>query len=339
MVKPFSSYRIEERSYVSYIKREIHHGNLKRHFSQKQVGEIDIIVSELTSNLIKYAGSGDLLFRTFDVGESDSVFEILCLDRGEGMADTLKMKKDGYSTSSTLGQGLGAIERLSTTTALYSTPGWGTIVYAMVSTQTQTKAMNSPGFEFSSRALMVNKPRETECGDGYCIQETPTHYRMFFGDGLGHGPHAKTAVDKAIEYFLQSPENDPVVILKNIHDYVRKTRGLVATIALCDKQAGTWKFCGVGNILTRVFSGIQYKNYMPYNGTLGLNIPNSMNSSVYPVERNQHVIMCSDGINTRWDIGRFPSVFRYDSIILAACIYKDHVRGTDDASVLIVKVN
>ena len=338
MGESFHNYHIAERSFVSYIKREIHQGNLKRNFSERQIGEIDIIVSEMTSNLIKYVGSGDLLYRAYNIGDQDSVFEVLCIDKGEGIVDLIKMRKDGFSSSTTLGQGLGAIERLSTYSQLYSQLGWGTILYSKVSTPGLNKPGHANGIDISSRGLVVNKPRESVCGDGYCIQDTKTHYRVLFADGLGHGPAAKKATDQAIEYFLASEENDPVELLRKIHGSVRHTRGLVGTIAICDRKAEEWVICGVGNILTRIYGGIHHKNYMPYNGTLGLNIPNSMNRSVYPVEKNQHLIMCSDGINSRWDLNRFPGAFRYDNMILASCIYKDYVRGTDDASVLIIKV-
>jgi len=339
MVSSFTSYRIEERSYVALLKREIHQSNLKRRFSKTQIGEIDIIVSEITSNLIKYVGHGDVLHRAYDIGAEDSAFEIICLDKGAGITDTLKMRRDGYSTSATLGQGLGAIERLSSRTQLYSIPGWGTILYALVTTNGIEDLIKSKHYEISTRALLINKTHETVCGDGYFVQNTASHYRILFGDGLGHGHSAKEAMDRAGEYFIKSKENDPVVLLREIHEAVRRTRGLVATVAICEKQHAEWNLAGVGNILTRFYSGVQHKNYMPYNGTIGLNIPTSMNSSTVPLEKNQHVIMCSDGINTRWDLNKYPAIFRYDGIILASCIYHDNARGTDDASVLVTKVN
>jgi hypothetical protein len=221
----------------------------------------------------------------------------------------------------------------------YSIPSWGTVAYSQTSTE-KNKHVAVPGrTEISIRALLVNKAREVVCGDGYSFKDSPTHSKIFFGDGLGHGPFAKEAVDKASECFIACEEKDPVDIIRKMHDYVRRTRGLVGTVAICDKISGEWRICGVGNILTRMYSGIQYKNYMAYNGTIGLNIPNSMNSSAFPLERNQHLVMCSDGITTRWDTTKFPHIFRYDPMVLAASIYKDFNRGTDDSSILIAKVN
>jgi hypothetical protein len=114
---------------------------------------------------------------------------------------------------------------------------------------------------------------------------------------------------------------------------------LVATVAILDRKKLEWRVCGIGNILTRLYHGISYKNYMSYNGTVGLNIPTSLNNSVFPAERNQQLIMSSDGIRTRWDLAKFPSILKFDTMILAASIFKEFNRATDDSSILIAKVN
>lgn len=338
MDRPFTSYRIEERSYISFIKRQIHSEVSHRRFSDTQVGEIDIIVSELCSNLVKHAGGGELLYRTFDLHGQHSRFEIICIDKGPGMGDIARMRRDGMSTTNTLGQGLGAIERLSTFSQVYSILGWGTVVYALVSTEEET-FLSKSGLEVVVRALCVCKPREEACGDGYRVKRNGSEVRLFFGDGLGHGPHAKEAVDWAGDFFLDCDEPDPVPVIRLMHERVRRTRGLVATVAIGDLVKNEWHVCGVGNILMRVYRGVQYRNYMSYNGTIGLNIPNAMKSSVFPLEKNQHLVLCSDGMRTRWDLSRYPSISKYDSMLMAAALYSDFTRGTDDSSILIAKVS
>lgn len=338
MGNAFTSYRVEDRSFVSYIKREIHSLVAHAKFPEKQRHEIDIIVSELSSNVIKHAGGGELLYRILTHGDERSTFEILSIDNGPGIADVAKVMKDGISTTGTLGHGLGAIDRLSTLSQVYSIPKWGTIHYAMVGRKREEERGRKTGFNVDIAALCVSKPRETVCGDGYRIKETSAEIQIFFGDGLGHGEHAKEAVDKAGNLFLESRANDPVEILREMHEKVRRTRGLVAVVAVWNKKMNEWRLCGVGNILARMYSGIQSRNYMSYNGTLGLNIPNTMNSTILPAEKNQHLILCSDGIRTRWDLIRFHAIFKYDITILASAIYKDFSRGNDDASVLVAKV-
>jgi anti-sigma regulatory factor (Ser/Thr protein kinase) len=338
MDKAFTSYTIEERSYVAYLKREIHNEVQQANFSPMRVGEIDIIVSEMCSNLVKHAGGGDILYRTFNSDNDQSTFEIIALDKGPGIPDLQRMIKDGASTTKTLGQGLGAMERLSNLFQIYTIPEWGTILYAKVTTLVSTFARRE-SFELEVRGLCVPKPREIVSGDAYRVKKTKSDIRIFVGDGLGHGQHAHEAVMLASNFFFESNETNPVDMIRQMHEKVRKSRGLVATIAILDRSLNEWKICGVGNILTRLYQGITYKNYMSYNGTIGLNIPTSMNSSKFAAERNQFLVMASDGIRTRWDLSKFPSILKYDNMVMAAAVYKDFNRGTDDASVVIAKVS
>jgi len=272
------------------------------------------------------------------VGEQGSRFEMLCIDKGPGMSDVPRMMKDGVSTTNTLGQGLGAIERLSNVSQVYSMPNWGTITYTLVTTE-MSKWVPKSGLDVDIRALFIPKIRETVSGDGYRVKRKGAQVQIFFGDGLGHGEFAKEAVDRAGQFFMSCGEDDPVSILRLMHEEVRRTRGLVATVAVGDLKKNEWSICGVGNILARLYSGITYRNYMSYNGTVGMNIPNSLKESVYAIEKNQHLVMCSDGIRTRWDLSRYPSVMKYDNMLMAAAVYSDFTRGNDDSSILIAKVS
>lgn len=333
----FTRYKIEDRSYVALIKREIHQKAVAAKFHEVDTGRIDIIVSELTSNLIKHAGQGELLYR-FTPNDDAPVFEILSIDRGPGMVDATNSLRDGVSTTKTIGGGLGAIQRLSTVSQVFSLRQWGTMLYSKIGPEAKIPEVPRGGFDLDIKTLCVPKPHEDVCGDGFRVIQTHSCIKILFGDGLGHGPHAKEAMDVAANSFCECPDNDPVEIIRSMHDRVRKTRGLVATIAIMDKKSNTWNFVGVGNINTRLYTGIEYRNYMSYNGTIGLNIPKSMKATTVQVERNQHLVMCSDGITTRWNMNQYASIFKYDTTLLAAAIFKDFSRGNDDSSILIAKV-
>lgn len=338
MGKAFASVLIEERSIVSYVKREIHLEVLRAGFTERKVAEIDLIVSEMTSNIIKHAKGGEILYRTVVGARQLPTFEVICVDQGPGMSDTARMMKDGMSTTGTLGQGLGAIDRLSSVSQVYSIPGWGTILYALVNAE-EPKDERPQLLDVDVRALCVNKPRETVCGDGYRVRKTTHDVRIFFGDGLGHGPEAKAAVDSAGNFFMDSNENSPMEMIRQMHERVRRTRGLVTSIAIFDKKNLEWRICGVGNISVRLYTGLEFRNYMSFNGTVGLNIPKSLKDSTFDIEKNQHLIMASDGIRSRWNVSHYPSIFKYDNTILATALYRDNFRGNDDASVLVAKVN
>ena len=120
---------IAERSYVSFIKRELHNYLTQTGYSSTRTGEIDIVVSELTSNIIKHGECGELLYRM--AGEDGCRYlELFAIDNGAGHADIQRMIRDGASSANTLGHGLGSISRLSDSFQIYSQREWGTIAHA-----------------------------------------------------------------------------------------------------------------------------------------------------------------------------------------------------------------
>ena len=330
----FQNYIIEERSYASFIKREIH--NLVRpYFTEQRTGEIDIVVSEMISNLIKYASHGELLYR-LTIKEDEPVFEVICIDNGSGIKDIHYSMQDGISSRSTLGHGIGSIQRLSNFSQIYSQPDWGTIVYSIFYSSLESNTISQG--KTLVRCINVAIPGEKVSGDGVSIKESGDKTLVFLGDGLGHGISAKEAADTAIKSFESSNYSEPSDMIREIHVAAKKTRGLVATLAVLDHKKKEWKISGIGNINTRLQRGLEYKNYNGYNGIIGLNIPGRIENNQYEMEKLQQLILCSDGVKTRWDLLRYPSILKYDPMILAAAIYKDHARRTDDTSILIVKV-
>lgn len=331
----FTSYTISDRSFVAYAKREIHLLSSKWRFDETQLGEIDIIVSELATNLLKHGGGGDLLVRLMQYDSDADLLEIICIDNGKGFDDAPKMMRDGFSTTQTLGHGLGSIARLSDTFQILSRSGWGTILHCG---KYSSQPSDVTRRKMEVKAVCVARQAETVCGDGYELKSKGSVTQILFGDGLGHGPMANEAMMEACAIFKESDVNDPSEIIRVLHRELRKSRGLVCTVASLDLKENTWTICGVGNIMSRIYTGITYKNYMAYNGVVGMNIPRVLNNSVVPLEKNQRLIMCSDGIRSGWDLSKYPAILRYNNAIIAASIHKDYSRKTDDTSVLIASI-
>src|ERR1700722_1560547 len=118
---------VNDRSYLARLKREIHALAVQAGFEQKKLNEIDIVVSELGSNLVKHAKGGELLVGVVNIGQVKAL-ELIALDQGPGISDPERMLQDGVSTTQTLGHGLGSIRRLSDSFELYTQKDWGTIV-------------------------------------------------------------------------------------------------------------------------------------------------------------------------------------------------------------------
>src|SRR6202000_2041816 len=132
-------------------------------FTGHRLGEIEIIIAEVTSNLVKYATKGgEGLARP--LSHPAKGMEIIAIDHGPGMNRPLKMMEDGVSSSNTLGQGLGAIRRLSDTFDLYSLPGWGTILYSRAFINRKPHSTKN---ELHISALNLSKQHESVSGDAW----------------------------------------------------------------------------------------------------------------------------------------------------------------------------
>ena len=324
------SFDASDRSYYAIIKKEVHALAVANGFAEKRIAELDIIVAELTSNLHKYANGGELLLGLFE-----DYIELISIDNGPGMSDLSKMMTDGYSTGHSMGHGFGSIKRLSDEFDAFSAKGWGTIVLSRVYKNTpKTKAKKA----FTYRAIVVAKPGEKSSGDGFYVKTTDKYIKLLLADGLGHGPEANFAVNEAVKAFKLCPSNSPVEIIRYLHTNVRKTRGLVGTVAVFDTAARRFSISGVGNISAKLQGPLLSKTHLAYNGIIGHNIPNTMNDQLLSYNDYNQLVLCSDGMRSRWEIARFPGLFRTDLTIQAAAVYKDFARRTDDMSVFIAKL-
>ncbi len=84
-------------------------------------------VSELTRNVVLYAGSGVITFRRLNDG-GRSGLEIVVADSGPGIADIELAMQDGYTSGGGLGVGLPGSKRLMDEFEIESEVGKGTTV-------------------------------------------------------------------------------------------------------------------------------------------------------------------------------------------------------------------
>ena len=94
--------------YATNVAKEI---ALKIGFRHSECISICVAVSELSSNIQKYANSGLIIFRSIKE-QSKKGIQIIAEDHGPGITNIELSLIDGYSTSGTLGLGLAGVNRL-----------------------------------------------------------------------------------------------------------------------------------------------------------------------------------------------------------------------------------
>lgn len=298
-------------------------------FDETRKGRVGIIVNELGNNLIRYAQKGELVLRGLD-NEKKFGVEILSIDRGPGLDEDLVMR-DGFTTGSTPGTGLGSVRRQSDEFDLFSNGPTGTV---MMSRVYATEASAKMKVRFDIGAISVPLKNETLCGDSWACRVTSDGLETLVVDGLGHGPSANKAAMEAITAFESTPDTPPEQLLQIIHNRLRSTRG--GAVFLLNAGASKINYVGVGNIRALVQYPLTTKSLISHNGTAGLQIRHG-NSSSQAWEKPGQLIFHSDGLNTRWDLIAYPGIFFRHPSLIAAVLYRDHNRGNDDTTVVVIR--
>lgn len=314
-------YVIDDSSKVGEARRAAHTlANFE--FTAEIAGKVTIAAAELANNLLLHAGGGELLMQVLG-DERAAVVELLAIDRGPGMTNIERCLSDGYSTAGTPGTGLGAVRRLATEFDIHSVPGEGTIVMARFGAATGIR----------HGAISVALEGEIECGDAWCLKQEPHGIALFVVDGLGHGTFAAEAARAAVGAFASGPFAEPQEVMLRANGLMSKTRGGAAACArMVDDRVS---YAGVGNISATLTSVGKAQGLVSQNGTLGAYQRRSTQFE-YTREPGALLIMHSDGISARWDIKTRADLLVRHPAIIAAVLYRDHGRGRDDATVVVV---
>lgn len=91
---------------------------------------IEIVILELTRNLLAHAGGGQIRLEAVAEYERRGLV-VEAIDQGPGIPDIPLALQDGYSTARTLGAGLPGVKRLMDEFHIASTVGVGTHVRAV----------------------------------------------------------------------------------------------------------------------------------------------------------------------------------------------------------------
>jgi anti-sigma regulatory factor (Ser/Thr protein kinase) len=132
----------------AYAKLQSHISNIKREvdvylaigygrelstaigFNDIDRTRIEIVILELTRNLLGHAGQGELSLHIVADNDTRGLL-VEARDTGPGIPDLELAMRDGYSTAKTLGAGLPGVKRLMDEFYIESTVGHGTLVQAV----------------------------------------------------------------------------------------------------------------------------------------------------------------------------------------------------------------
>ncbi|HEY1611085.1 MAG TPA: ATP-binding SpoIIE family protein phosphatase [Paraburkholderia sp.] len=359
-----ATFELADASGVAFARRGAAELARQMVFDETDLGRVALVVTEVSTNILKHAGHGELLVRPLPAapdGTAAGGVEIIAIDNGPGMSDVRLAFRDGSSTAGTPGTGLGAVRRLSEEVTVYSQPRLGTVLRAVLRSRNSSARAAAPPARANPvvdvGGICVPYPGEQVSGDAWSVEADQSGLTMTVADGLGHGPDAHVAATAAIDIARRRAGRSPGELMQLAHGALRSTRGAAVAIARLDLARGRLGFTGTGNIAATVFNVGRPRLIGGAHGAPSVVHPDdarghwqltSRNGIVghtmrdvqeFEVEwtRNALVVLCSDGIGTRWDLSAYPGLVLQPSVMIAAVLYRDFARRRDDATVVVVK--
>ena len=158
-------------------------------------------------------------------------------------------------------------------------------------------------------------------------------------DGLGHGPDAALAAQRAAEVIGHHPADPLDELITACHHELAATRGAAITLVRIGFEQHDLQWVGVGNVtatlVRRATSGMQSTSFVPLaNGIVGFQLPRIPTPGVVQMRPGHVLVMASDGV-TEDHVEDLDFAASADAI--ANRIIREHTRVTDDALVLVAR--
>lgn len=304
-------------------------------FDEKTSEEIMLAVSELASNVSKHAYNGRILIIPVHENEHDGI-QIESIDNGPGIPDVDEAIADGFSTTGSLGYGLGTVNRMMDEFKIISErgPKSGTHVICKRWLRKEKTIIKSGQFDLG--AATRPHPNMTVNGDAYVIKRWEDNALAAVIDGLGHGQFAHLASQKACQY-IESHYYLPLEeLFRGVERSCRATRGVVMAIAKFDWIQKRLTYASIGNIEAKIFGSNNYMNFIIRRGILGARaVRPHVTEHVW--ETHYIMVLYSDGIKSHWSWDDFSEYMKEPATSLAQRLLRSLARDNDDATVVVVK--
>jgi len=332
-----SSITVAERSQVGEARREGQRLAELAGFSELDAGRAAVVIAELATNLARHATGGRILLSHERTAGRTSLV-ILAIDSGPGMGNVSACLTDGYSTGGTPGNGLGAVQRISSEFDVYSSVPGGTVLYSRIDAAPMEPSATREAAPFAWGVVCQPLAHETACGDSWRIAAEGRRLSVLMVDGLGHGPEAAAAAAIAGETFEENSFAPATTLLNAAHDRMRGSRGGAVSVAQLDADTGSLKYVGVGNISGSVIPAGETagRGLFSHNGIVGVQTRKVQEFS-YDALPGALLILHSDGLQGRWSLAAYPGLAQRHPAVIAGALYRDFQRGRDDVTVAVIR--
>jgi phosphoserine phosphatase RsbX len=179
---------------------------------------------------------------------------------------------------------------------------------------------------------------EIRSGDSHLVAPFANGVLVAVVDGLGHGAEAADAARIAILSLQDRPQDSVIDLLQRSHLALKRTRGVVLSLASIDAVAHQMTWIGVGNVDGSLLRADRRARpgreaLTARSGVVGYQLP-PLRTATLPIAPEDVLIFATDGISSGFHgealLGRNPQ----DA---ADHILKQYAKATDDALALVAR--
>lgn len=180
---------------------------------------------------------------------------------------------------------------------------------------------------------------EIESGDLHVVAPFAGGVLIGVVDGLGHGPEAAAAARAAGAVLLAHAHEPVIPLVQKCHEALRKTRGVVLTIASINAVSRTMSWIAVGNVQGYLFYAGRTtlpsrEAILTRSGVVGYQLP-PLRASLLPIAPGDTLMFVTDGIDG--DFGNETPIDRRPQEV-ADDVLSRFGKDTDDALVLVARL-
>ena len=318
---------------VGVARRAARHLATTMGFSPIASEEIVLAVSELGTNLVKYTHGGELTITPLSANGRVGI-AIEAVDQGLGITNLDLALTDGFSTSGSLGDGLGAVNRFMDEFDVKTSPGYGTRILCRkwIREHTPPTGLCPLDIGVATRPCLS----ETINGDAFVVKSWGQCVLVGIIDGLGHGQYAHHAAQTAREYVEMHFDLPLVQLFSGVDRSCRGTRGVVMALVRFEYERACIISASVGNIDARVYPSSRTNYFEVRRGIIGLNAPKPIvKENAWPIENI--LVLYSDGLRTHWSWDDFPEFLKHSASENALTMLRTQARDDDDATIVVVR--
>jgi stage II sporulation SpoE-like protein len=277
--------------------------------------------NELTVDLLRRAGGGELIVRAIDrAGTRGIEIEIVDGSRGtEQPSDILASLSTCRSAADELDLDVRIDERTVVRARKFAAP----VLYR-------------------SELGILGRPcgGERVSGDDALVVRRSASTLLAVADGLGHGPEARRASQEALAIVERARASQSIEsIMREVEAGLVDTRGAVMSLSRIDPFAGAIDHAGVGDLRTQIYAPRESRRLPSSPGTLGSHLiaRARVRPEVSLFRRGDILVVFSDGLSSRIDISHELELQREHPIVIAESLLSRFGRASDDALVLVLR--